>query len=157
MARVTSWRSSRWARWLAWTAVSTAVLSVWGASLFPQSPAPRTPGGEVVFWVVTLGLAVPAFGIGVRFADWSWVIGVLIASVLQMFIVASVLEWPPESGQAGLVLVMLEFLNLLFLVPAGAAGVWWGKRREDEAAFRNAARSDDGSRYGRGSRSRRLW
>ena len=46
------------------------VLSLWGASLFPQSPL-RLPGGAVVFWTGMFGLAL-AFAIGVRFPDRSW-------------------------------------------------------------------------------------
>src|SRR5215217_1488046 len=104
------------ARWIGWTAVFTVAISVWGASAF--MPTPLSMLGEGGFVASMLGLVVLAFGIGVRFSNWSWLIGVIVASVLQFFILASVVEWTPERAQGAFLLLFLPFYTLLFMLPA---------------------------------------
>ena len=115
------------ARWIGWTAVFTVAISVWGASAF--MPTPLLMLGEGGFVASMFGLVVLAFGIGVRFSNWSWLIGVIVASVLQFFILTSVVESTPERAYGAFLLPFLPFFNLLLMLPAGA-GVWWGQRRK---------------------------
>jgi hypothetical protein len=119
-------------RWLGWTLVFTLGLLVWDASLvwFMGAPIFGWPWEHglsvVVFAGLTLGLAMLAFRIGVRFQQE--LIGlavVLAAAILAMVAPLLVWEWPQQGGLA---LMVLFFPHLLFILPAGA-GVWWGRRR----------------------------
>jgi hypothetical protein len=120
-----------WTRWIGWTAVFAVALSVWGAAVFPASSL-RVPDAvvQIVFWGGILGLAALAFAIGVRVADWSWVLGVVVASWLQGYIVATVLESPYRTGgPTAPELMPLFVVYLLFTLPA-AWGVRLGQQRK---------------------------
>jgi hypothetical protein len=133
MACVTSWRSSLWARWLGWTAVFTVGLVVCGASLVWENSPLWVLGDGIGFLAILLVPAAVALAIGVRFADWWWVFGVLVAIVLlAAILVRELTGLPYERGTAqGMIGIMLWFvINLLVMLPAAAAGVWWGKRRD---------------------------
>jgi len=64
------------------------------------------------------------------------VFGVLVAYVLLAAVVIRAVLGEPAasgSGQAGLVPLLFLFWSVLYLLvmlPAAAAGVWWGKRRD---------------------------
>ena len=157
MARVTSWRSSLLARWLGWT-VMYGLVVVGGAWLLPRLPP---PAGGMVF----LGLPViAAFLIGVRFRSEWWAAGPPV--VLVTLVTAEIL-WElmdklgpqvpaqPPTPQASVppVITMLVLGSGLVMVSAVLAvaaykGVTWGQRRENEAAVRDAARSEGESRSG---------
>ncbi len=133
MARVRTWRSSLWARWLGWTAVFTGGLGVWGASLSWQNNPLWVLGDGIGFLAVVLVPAALAFGIGVRFAQWSWVFGVLVANVLLAAIVVREMAGvPAERGtaQAMIAVIFWFVIVLLVMLPAAGAGVWWGERRD---------------------------
>ena len=132
MERMTTWWSSLWARWLGWTAVFTVGLGVWGASVVWQNNPLWVLGDGIGFLAILLVPAAVAFGIGVRFADWWWVFGVLVANVLlAAILVRELTGLPYERGTAqGMIGIMLWFvIHLLVMPPAAAAGVWWGERR----------------------------
>src|SRR5215207_3368829 len=124
MARVRTWRSSLWARWLGWTAVFTGGLVLCGASLVWENSPLWVLGDGSGFLAIVLVPAALALAIGVRFAHWSWVIGVLVAIVLLAAIL--VREWtglPYERGTAqGMIGIMLwVVIHLLVMPPAAAA------------------------------------
>ena len=130
---MTTWRSVLWARWLGWTAVFTVGLVVWGAFLFwPHNPL-RVLLDEVWMWAITLVPAALAFGIGVRFADWWWVLGVFVTNVLLATILIRAVAGEPSASGSGQVAAGIIGVFLFMLLPstllAGAAGIWWGKRR----------------------------
>jgi hypothetical protein len=158
MERVTTWRSSRWARWLGWTVGYALVLL--GALVFAllleyvfylsHSNYPQwltTSAGVLAFLVPT----VLAFGIGVRFHSWWWGLGPLVAfGVLAAAMVIAVWIGSFDTG-IGMTLVAMAvglstFGGLLSLV--GLVGVWWAKRRQHEVAFRDGGPADDDSRSG---------
>src|SRR5215207_2594052 len=120
MARVTTWRSSRWARWLGWTAVFTVGLGGCGASLSWQNHPLWVLGDEIGFLAILLVPAAVAFAIGVRFADWSWVFGVLVANVLLAAIVLSAAIVARDERLVGRVIVYLVLFR--YLRPGVVAG-----------------------------------
>lgn len=139
MARwTTRWRSTRWARWLGWTALGTVGLGLWGMTLFWWDAQFRVPGPEALFWVYFVGVSALAFAIGVRFAEWSWVSGVVVANVLWLVILVwgTTVTGTPQSGsgQAALGFVFWFILQLPVMVVAAVAGVWWGKRRNGSSS-----------------------
>jgi hypothetical protein len=111
-------------------AVFAVALSVWGAAVFPASSL-RVPDAvvQIVFLGGILGLAALAFAIGVRVAEWSWLLGVVAASWLQGFLVATVLESPSGTGPTAPELMPLFVIYLLFTLPA-AWGVRLGQQRK---------------------------
>src|SRR5215210_830567 len=127
MERMTTWWSSLWARWLGWTAVFTVGLGVWGASVVWQNNPLWVLGDGIGFLAILLVPAAVAFCIGVRFADWWWLFGVLVAYVLlAAFLVTPVAGAPPKSGSGQAELVILDVLfwsvlYLLVMLPAAAA------------------------------------
>jgi len=130
MARATTWRSSVWARWLGWTMVFAVALSVLAAALlWRQSPLPAP--GEGLTFAGLFGLAVLAFGIGLRFPNWSWVLGVSVVNVLLAATVVRFVDLgPPKSGSeyAALGLTILFAFHFLLSLAGAAAGVLWGWR-----------------------------
>ena len=147
MARVTIWRSATWARWLGWTAVFTVGLVVWGVFLEWQDNPLRVLLDEGGTWAVFLVPTALAFAIGVRFADWWWVLGVFVTNVLVAAIVLRALVGEPSasgSGQAGAgIIFVFLFLLLPSTLLAAAAGVRRGKRRHAAAKPFIAGPEDD--------------
>jgi len=161
MERVTTWRSSLRARWLGWTVVFGLVLvgSPWLVVTLQLE--------DVGIVLMALPL-IPAFLIGVWFQSewWAWGPPVAFLTLITTVILRT-LFGPQVPGQTplGMMTPREQFLFLftfpymwvggiigLVLVSAllavsAYAGVRWGQRRE--AAFRDAARSDEGSRDGR--------
>jgi hypothetical protein len=137
MERLTTWRASLWARWLGWTAVFTVGLVVWGAFLlWPHNPL-RVLLDEVWTGAVILVPAAWAFGIGVRFADWWWVLGVFVTNVLLATILIRAVAGETAASGSGQAAAGIIFVFPFMLLPstllAAAAGVWRGKRRHAAA------------------------
>ena len=156
---MTSWRPSLRVQWLGWTVVFGLVLagSVW---LSPRLPFPAS----VFVWN---GLPpIAAFLIGARFKSEWWGWGPPAAFLM---LVTTGILWarfgpqiPVQTsfGRATPRVAYLEnpstFIVLFFGFPlisallavSAYAGVRWGQRREDEAAFRDADRSDVDLRSG---------
>jgi hypothetical protein len=72
--------------------------------------------------------------IGARFHDWWWVFGVFVANVLWTAILVRYWAGEPAELGSGQAVMGIIFWFVFFLLPstlpAAAAGVWWGKRRE---------------------------
>ena len=163
MARVTTWKSSEWARWLGWTVVFALLF---GGVMFPFTyDAPDseiTPVPPLALAASIVLSSVAAFKIGVRFPSPRWWAGpptAILATVLAFLLLPS--SSPPRQTAVGMVTPKEEFLFLLIFRGGGIvlgllaliyallarAGVKRGQRRE-ETAFREAVRSDVDSRSG---------
>jgi hypothetical protein len=136
MERVTTWRSSQWARWLGWTAVFGVVVGVCGLAY-------RWRGTED--WSTwSLVLLVPplatAFLIGARFPSQWWWAGPLVA----LFLVGMQLRLIPfddDEGPPGLLVILL-----VLCTQAARAGVRYAQRPDlTRVGFTKSSHTDDAS------------
>ena len=157
---MTNWRPSLRVQWLCWTVVFGLYFA--GGVVARTHSAPPYPGPVTI---VYLGLSLmAAFAIGVRFPYEQWVFGPPVALAATVLAVLVLPEWGPArpspignmtqkdelvfmlvwGGWAVLIIVALVYATIARI------GVSVGQRREEEATFREAVRSDVDLHSGRG-------
>jgi hypothetical protein len=152
----TSWRSMIWARWLGWTLVFGLVLV--GSTVL--SAVIPLEGASILFTVAPL---LAAFLIGVRYPNWWWAAGPLVAllvPVAVLILLVAVLSFGPQTPVPTPIGPLTPREQLLFILtlgstgivlfgflfaPVAAAGVAWGKRRADSAALGDGDHANDAS------------
>ena len=142
-----SWRSATWLRCLGWTLIVGLVFVACGL-VFDKLPLTSNHD----FILAALASMVAVLLIGARVHEWWWVWGPVIVLVVPCLVIAvwtlMANLWDPLA--TGILLVSSGAIavigSILHTLPA-AAGVWWGKHREENDFPSRAYHSDDGSRF----------